>query len=719
MLPLTILRTLNGPIPTPFSGDPTHAAQFLQDLDSLVWKNRNHPLISTPWTRIDLALAFISGPTTLAWRRSIRCGRTTEVTTDTLWNDFLESFCETWVYSPEATTPIAPEMPTSPAVPSPLLTAASTLKRVDDVSIVFTADDLPPRHLLETIDQTADEDDTDDWSSFAPDTSALPPRPPRSPRRQFSPRIASPQSVVLDLVNPADEPPYLPCTPTPDSSIVALALPRTETFDIRPQPTTVASTPSRAENPVPSTPEGSRATSAPLPSTQSNAPHVPTPPTPTASASVTHADGKTTKKRKYETDGGNDTRSNKRIRAQLARRRVPLPQQLRYVRRRPVVPPPPVDDSSGPPNLDLALVPSPDSPSPRLPRRPRRPTDPPSALPSPVFTSAFVPAVVFPSPPPRVLCLLAGPPPPSSIADPLSIVEDDNSPRRGIKPLDASGFSPIHATSLPQTTRESRYTDIFPRHAFEMPRDPDEITPAVPTTPRDHATADDDTSRAQRPLRATAAEFIPQPPIRRPPIIGPTQTHGVRHALQHRIPDIDISLTRAAINLSHAPSRPRQYHANAVVTSLRPANTITENTHNRYGHAQTERHVQQTTAQDRPTSQFTHALTRNHDKRRPGPQQRTHNPPRQAVSRFTQTLVRDERHANNTQRQTRSQSNATTSHIHTWLAQVVHDSPPQLDLDSNRPATRNRVPDRPTDNPYPTDLSHTYEYEADYDDDFT
>ncbi|KAH9013438.1 hypothetical protein EDB85DRAFT_1899748 [Lactarius pseudohatsudake] len=35
------------------------------------------------------------------------------------------------------------------------------------------------------------------------------------------------------------------------------------------------------------------------------------------------------------------------------------------------------------------------------------------------------------------------------------------------------------------------------------------------------------------------------------------------------------------------------------------------------------------------------------------------------------------------------------------------------------PATRNRVPDRPSDNPYPTDLNHTYEYEADYDDDFT
>ncbi|KAH9014700.1 hypothetical protein EDB85DRAFT_1899071 [Lactarius pseudohatsudake] len=34
------------------------------------------------------------------------------------------------------------------------------------------------------------------------------------------------------------------------------------------------------------------------------------------------------------------------------------------------------------------------------------------------------------------------------------------------------------------------------------------------------------------------------------------------------------------------------------------------------------------------------------------------------------------------------------------------------------PATRNRVPDRPSDNPYPTDLNHTYEYEADYDDDF-
>ncbi|KAH9014250.1 hypothetical protein EDB85DRAFT_2214673 [Lactarius pseudohatsudake] len=252
MLPLTMLRTLNGPIPNLFTRDLAHAAQFIQDLDNLVWKNCNHPLISTPWTRIDLALAFISGPTTLAWRRSIRCSRTTEVTTDTLWDDFLELFCETWVHSPESTVSIvAPAVQISTAnVPSPSLAEASTLKRVEDISIILATDELSPRCLLETIDLTADDDEADDWSLFAPRVPAPPPRNPRCP---FSPRLASPVASILDSVKPVNERPPPPrstyCSASPivpvttrDSSSDP-PLPLIETPDL----STTASAAQRAE----------------------------------------------------------------------------------------------------------------------------------------------------------------------------------------------------------------------------------------------------------------------------------------------------------------------------------------------------------------------------------------------------------------------------------------------------------------------------------------
>ncbi|KAH9011331.1 hypothetical protein EDB84DRAFT_1540345, partial [Lactarius hengduanensis] len=51
---------------------PTHAAQFIQDLDNLCGRIATTHSFPPPWTRIDMALAFISGPETLTWRRSPR-----------------------------------------------------------------------------------------------------------------------------------------------------------------------------------------------------------------------------------------------------------------------------------------------------------------------------------------------------------------------------------------------------------------------------------------------------------------------------------------------------------------------------------------------------------------------------------------------------------------------------------------------------------------------
>ncbi|KAH9017488.1 hypothetical protein EDB85DRAFT_2016028 [Lactarius pseudohatsudake] len=600
MLSLTLLRTMNGPIPALFTGDPTHATQFIQDLASLVWKNPNHPLVSTSWTRIDMALAFISGPATLTWKRNIRCGRSTEAATDTLWDDFLESFCETWIHSPESMISIVdPTIQTSTTdIPSPSLAAASTLKRVEEISTILTADELSPQQLSESIDQTTDDDDNDDWSSFAPGTSALPPtsprqpppRPPRSPRRQFSPRIASPQSVVLDLVKPADEPPRLPCTPAPDSSIVASTPSRAETLELStPANNTAAPSPVRGlppSLPVPVNKEVIKLASSDLdewalfaPRTELTItasaavelqrtttsakdndeeplfpPRTPAPLTSAAHGSMTHATGETTKKRKYENSGRNDTRPTKNIHAQLARRRVPLPRQLRYARRRPVIPPPPVDDSSGPSDLDLTFdlsVTAPDSPPPRPPHHPHRPLSP------------------------RLLCS----PAPGAVHPPLlptavtpSIVEDDNSLGGGMKTLDTSALAQIQTALPPQISlsadqlapiprklpRSPRYANIFPRHAVEMPRDPNEVAPV------------------HNSLRAEATEFIP-----------------------HSMPQSHRCRTRT--------------HRSDVVTR------------NNDRHAHAEHHTHQTAARERPAS--SHALTRSRDERRPGPQQRTHNPP--------------------------------------------------------------------------------------------
>ncbi|KAH9016062.1 hypothetical protein EDB85DRAFT_2156205 [Lactarius pseudohatsudake] len=419
----------------------------------------NHPLISTPWTRIDLALAFISGPTTLAWRRSIRCSRTTEVTTDTLWDDFLEF------------TNFDSECPIT--VPA----EASTLKRVEDISIILATDKLSPRCLLETIDLTADDDEADDWSLFAPRVPAPPPRNPRALQPALaSPHIRSASPIVPVTTRDSSSDPPLPLIETPDLSTTASAAQRAE------------------ERPV----------AIPV-----DVDHVTSP----------HASNGTTRKRKHKTDEEDDTRPSKRVHAQLARRSIPLPRKYRYVQRRPTVPPPPVNDSSGRPALNVAsLLPlsspdddkpvtvsvavvsplqrprtvSPDpSPStalsaptcvPSLPFPPTPRCVSPSGVrtPSPVALLALSPILDgFPRPSsPAVFALpvddindaakaflfpsrLPSPflaPAPSSALPPTSIVEDDNSLRRGVKTLGASVFAPDFVVS-PVTTSPTNNLD--------------------------------------------------------------------------------------------------------------------------------------------------------------------------------------------------------------------------------------------------------------------
>ncbi|KAH9016437.1 hypothetical protein EDB85DRAFT_2020245 [Lactarius pseudohatsudake] len=202
MLPDAHMRTLRGPRPTPFTGNPAQAQQFLNEFRQLKKANPCHPFLYRPELRVRLALKHIDkNPKTDAWIHDAQ-SRDSGLTNETVWNDFLDSFCETWIYSPKSTiSVVAPIVQPLTEVPSPSPAIASTLKRVDDMSIVLTTDELPPRCLLGTIDLT--EDDADDWTLFAPRTSA--------PPTDFT--IIAP---VMTRNESSDPPPPLPLTATLD-----------------------------------------------------------------------------------------------------------------------------------------------------------------------------------------------------------------------------------------------------------------------------------------------------------------------------------------------------------------------------------------------------------------------------------------------------------------------------------------------------------------------
>ncbi|KAH9172274.1 hypothetical protein EDB89DRAFT_2168748 [Lactarius sanguifluus] len=192
-----------------------------------------------------------------------------------------------------------------------------------------------------------------------------------------------------------------------------------------------------------------------------------------------------------------------RARPQLGRRGVPLPRKYTYAPRRATAAP----VTSTP----HSLVPY--SPPPRRPPNP--PGDPVRA------------------PPPTV-------PDPRPSAPGHTVVEGDNSPMRGVKTLDISGFDSVlaqdDATSTPRTEDSRPQTPsltpdatdsppqtpprvyLFPRHALERPHDPDELTTKTiarqrrgstrvpyPTTPRNH------TRRAQNAVNRRPEDVPPTP----------------------------------------------------------------------------------------------------------------------------------------------------------------------------------------------------------------
>ncbi|KAH9166107.1 hypothetical protein EDB89DRAFT_2076245 [Lactarius sanguifluus] len=168
-----------------------------------------------------------------------------------------------------------------------------------------------------------------------------------------------------------------------------------------------------------------------------------------------------------------------RARPQLARRSIPLPHKIVYKPRRAT--------SAPVASTPRFLVPY--SPS------PRRPPDNPD----------HAPPLVDPDPRP--------------LAPGHTVVEGDNSPMRGVKTLDVSDFDPV----LAQNTADSRpqtppRTHVFPRHALEMPRDPDEVAPPNRRRRRAHAAATQtppqpDQQHSAQPRRSHAPQK--QPPYDR------------------------------------------------------------------------------------------------------------------------------------------------------------------------------------------------------------
>ncbi|KAH9163720.1 hypothetical protein EDB89DRAFT_1912533 [Lactarius sanguifluus] len=257
-----------------------------------------------------------------------------------------------------------------------------------------------------------------------------------------------------------------------------------------------------------------------------------TPPSPVLAPLVTPAASRVEKRKHHDTPDEEETRPNKylriaphagppRARPQPGRRSVPLPKKLIYRQRR----------AASAPTTGIPPFLVPYSPPPRRPPSP--PEDPRPA-----------PPLLDPDPRP--------------LAQVRTVVEDDNTLTGGVKTLDVSVFAPVSARddagstphtsdSCPQTplltpdaadspprtpthaspnppeptkveddfdfeafydsylddnglTRaDDHHQNVFPRHALEMPRDPDELVTKTsnrqrrdstrvpyPTTPRNH-----------------------------------------------------------------------------------------------------------------------------------------------------------------------------------------------------------------------------------------
>ncbi|KAH9172048.1 hypothetical protein EDB89DRAFT_2070200 [Lactarius sanguifluus] len=292
-----------------------------------------------------------------------------------------------------------------------------------------------------------------------------PPRPPRSPKRPVDPRIASPPRNPPETTKVEDDFDFEAfynryC----DENGLARAEMPYEPDEVN--PTTAHPTPGSAQTAAAST--------TTLADDEEDwalfAPRVTSVPTPL----VTPAAQRVEKRMHDDVSDTEETRPVKyprlkahpeppRAKPQLGRRSVPLPRKFVCRQRRASSAP-----TTGIPPFFVQYSPP--------PRRPPSPDDP-----------VHAPPLVDPDP--------------RSLAPDCTVVEGDNTLTGGVKTLDVSDFDSVLAQntvdSLPQTPPR---THLFPCHAFERPRDPDELATRTldrrsrsnvrspyPTTPRNHA----------------------------------------------------------------------------------------------------------------------------------------------------------------------------------------------------------------------------------------
>ncbi|KAH9006025.1 hypothetical protein EDB83DRAFT_2532997 [Lactarius deliciosus] len=233
-----------------------------------------------------------------------------------------------------------------------------------------------------------------------------------------------------------------------------------------------------------------------------------------------------------------------------------------------------------------------------LPRKyafaPRRATSAP--------VTSVSPFIVPYSPPPRRPPSPPGDPTHNTFAleDHRTIVKDDNMLTRGVKTLDDSVFAPVSAQdavdSPPQTPPHAY---LFPRHAFERPRDPDELATKTtdrqrcgnarspyPATPRNH----DRHARQARPT-TSPKDAIPTP-------VTPRTTRRRRRATaaaHSTSPQTNLTATRLdsrpvprdpdelATQTTAELANRRPLRANAAETTPRPhpPSSVTTHDHDR------------------------------------------------------------------------------------------------------------------------------------------
>ncbi|KAH9014932.1 hypothetical protein EDB84DRAFT_1443646 [Lactarius hengduanensis] len=581
LIATALMSTLLGPTPTPFTGDPVQALHFLDDFEQLARANRRHVLVSRPKLRVELALTFIvRNTTTASWRRvARRQSRDSGSTDETVWDSFFDSFCTAWIDPPvpsAATSPRSdppPRPARSPRRASPVTAILDSVKPADELPPI-PATAMPPPRPAPGSDGVIDLTDTDleEWALSAPRTELT-----QTPR---SPRAVSPTASILDSVKPVDE------SPRPPVDLPLHAHAKTNTT---------------AENENEDE-DGSYKRDMPL---------VPLPVEPTL---VVEDDNK-------------PTRGVKTLGTSVFAPGFTFSHPVS-----PVLPP-------QTPVYNIYDSPCRVMPAPIPRKRPREPDDtadrertqrarhhldhpPDSRL---MKKARHIVATkhrnqhVWHRPrdhSPDTIRKSRARHAPADEEQRRYLTEGHTEAQRTDTASVHDSTTPMLRTNREAQPRSPRYADISPRHAFEQPRDPDEVAPATPLTgaqrhyradtavaapsPPDlvqqpnarHQNRSTTTSPNATPqptsrhdLRATAAEFIP-----RPPILGPTQIHGVQLTLRTHTPAIDHHLTRAATRTRDGhtcanhrpvtpanpqPASPRRCHANAAtLVTPHPSNPV-------------------------------------------------------------------------------------------------------------------------------------------------